>query len=142
MKIRLVREPTAGGTTHGVMFVDGAYFGFTLEDAVREVADQPVSAWKVPGVTAIPAGTYPVTITLSQRFGRLLPLLEGVSGFTGIRIHAGNIPAHTEGCILVGFSRDHGSIGQSRQACDRLQAQIDLALSRQEPVTIEIENPV
>ena len=141
MKIRLVREPTVNGTTHGVLFIDGAFFGFTLEDAVREVAGQPVSAWKVPGVTAIPAGTYPVRITLSQRFGRLLPLLENVEGFTGVRIHPGNVPSHTEGCLLVGFSRDNGQIGQSRQACDRLQAQIDLALSRSEPVTIEIENP-
>jgi hypothetical protein len=59
---------------------------WTCEDEVREVPGQPVATWKVPGKTAIPAGIYEVDITMSQRFGRDLPVLLAVPGFTGVRI--------------------------------------------------------
>jgi hypothetical protein len=50
----------------------------------------------------IPAGTYEVRITLSPRFHKPLPLLMNVPGRTGIRIHTGTKPEHSQGCILVG----------------------------------------
>ena len=88
--------------TIGSMTVDGDWQCWTLEDPVREVPDQPVAQWKVPGKTAIPAGRYRVDITVSARFKRLLPLLAAVPGYEGVRIHAGNTSADTEGCILIG----------------------------------------
>ena len=51
---------------------------------------------------AIPTGFYRLRVTMSPRFRIYLPLLDGVIGRTGIRIHAGNTIDHTEGCILVG----------------------------------------
>lgn len=109
-----------------------------LRRHVREVAGQPVAQWKVPGKTAIPYGTYNVVITWSNRFGRLLPLLENVPGYTGVRIHAGNTSADTEGCLLPGRVRHAKGVGQSRPACDQLLPKIDRALKAGAKVTIEI----
>ncbi len=50
----------------------------------------------------IPELIYPVHVTHSPKFRRLLPLIYYVPGRTGIRIHAGNEARHSEGCVLVG----------------------------------------
>jgi Family of unknown function (DUF5675) len=87
MLLEVKREPSAFGCTLGNLYVDGQYECFTLEDVVREVPEEAVEKWKVPGETAIPVGTYDVIVTLSNRFQRLLPLLMKVPGFEGVRIH-------------------------------------------------------
>ena len=82
--------------TIGQLFINGEYFCDTLEDEIRQV--------KVMHETAIPVGTYKVTLEGSPKFKRILPLLHNVPGFTGILIHSGNTDKHTSGCILVGKS--------------------------------------
>ena len=57
----------------------------------------------VPNLCCIPAGTYELKVTWSPAFKRWLPLLMAVPGRSGIRIHAGNTPHDTKGCILVGW---------------------------------------
>ena len=74
----------------------------------------------MPGATAIPIGTYALELTHSPKFGRRLPLVRGVPGFEGIRIHPGNTEADTEGCILPGLLRFPDRVAQSRMAYDRL----------------------
>ena len=49
----------------------------------------------------IPAGTYPVSLTWSPKFKKLMPLIENVPDREGIRIHMGTKPEHSEGCILT-----------------------------------------
>ena len=49
----------------------------------------------------IPDGTYELTLTMSPKFGVVLPLLCGVTGRSGIRIHTGSKPDHSKGCVLV-----------------------------------------
>lgn len=49
----------------------------------------------------IPALIYKLSVTMSPRFKRLLPVLEQVPGRSGIRIHRGTKPEHSRGCILV-----------------------------------------
>lgn len=94
MKIEVLRKPTEKDHMHGVMLLDGQIFGLTLEDCKR---DGP----KVSGETAIPAGTYTVTVEPSPRFSRDLPRLHNVPGFEGILIHGGNTALDSSGCILV-----------------------------------------
>ena len=75
---------------------------------------------KIPKKSAIPEGTYRVVITKSQRFQKYLPLLVGVPGFEGVRIHAGNTSRDTEGCILVGQNLQVGKVLWSRIALEKL----------------------
>ena len=86
MYIRLIRNKPQGKALFGQLYVDGTFFCDTLENTDY----------------AIPTGFYRLRVTMSPRFRIYLPLLDGVIGRTGIRIHAGNTIDHTEGCILVG----------------------------------------
>lgn len=138
MQLRVIREPSIEGATHGVLFADGHYACFTLEDELREVPGRPVEEWKVPKQTAIPAGRYRVIVTPSQRFQRDLPLLVDVPGFSGVRIHPGNDTLETEGCILVGKDRQPGRVLQSRLAFADLFGRI---LDAASPIWIAVENP-
>ena len=139
MTLRLIREPSLQGSTLGVLLVDGHFECFSLEDEIREQPGQPVAQWKIPQQTAIPSGRYAVQITPSQRFGRPLPLLVDVPGFTGVRIHPGNTMADTEGCLLVGKDRQPGRVLQSRVAFETLFAK--LAAAGVGPHWITVENP-
>lgn len=138
MRLRLIREPSKDNATLGVLFRDGEFQCFSLEDVIRELPGQPVSHWKVPGQTAIPEGRYRVEVTHSQRFNRRLPLLLSVPGFDGVRVHPGNDPRDTEGCILLGRVRGPGKVLESHLAFEHLFAFIELAT---DPVWIDIENP-
>jgi len=104
----------------------------TLEDTDRGLKkDMPIAgiqAIKVPAKTAIPYGKYEVVVSFSNRFKKMLPLLIGVPGFEGIRIHAGNTDADTEGCILVGLGKSFDSITQSRSAMSRFMTHLMASL--------------
>ena len=78
-----------------------------------------------------------MVVTHSPRFDAWLPLLVGVPGFTGIRIHAGNTAADTEGCILVGQNRKRGQVRNSRICLHRLMQLLD-ARKAGEPAFVSI----
>ena len=111
------------------------YFCDTLEPTWRDYAN---GAYKVKGRSAIPEGRYAVVISWSQKFGAWLPILLGVPKFEGIRIHAGNTSADTEGCILIGKNREVGKVLDSRIWVHRLKQKIVEAKGRDEPVWITI----
>lgn len=130
MNLLLERRSFSSFRTIGQLFVDGWFECFTLEDMVR-------SGPKVPGKTAIPKGQYEVELSFSEHFRTVLPVLIGVPGFAGIRIHAGNTAADTEGCILVGTQRGENMILQSRQALMTFQPKLAAALA-EDKVFIDI----
>lgn len=133
MEIRVIRDHFTPGCTIGRLLIDGRFECFTLEDGIRRS--------KVDGLTAIPAGRYPVTVTHSPRFKRRLPLLAKVPSFSGVRIHPGNSAADTAGCILVGQTRNDSSerIGASRVAFEALLPKIEAALRAGDVVELTIE---
>jgi hypothetical protein len=49
----------------------------------------------------IPEGKYELKMTYSPRFKKMMPMVDGVKGRSGIRIHTGTIPEHSKGCILM-----------------------------------------
>src|SRR5262245_30423336 len=134
MTLTLFREATVDGVTLGRLNANGVFLAYTLEDVVR-------SGPKVMHETAIPPGHYRVIITKSQRFGRLLPELQNVPDFTGIRIHGGNTAADTSGCILVGMSKAKTAIGSSQMALAIGQGRIADARAKGEDVWIDVVNP-
>jgi hypothetical protein len=129
MRLQLVRKIFTDQSTIGELSVNGAFECFTLEDPVRPV--------KIKGETAIPAGTYEVAVTFSNKFQKLLPLLMKVPNFEGIRIHTGNTPKDTLGCLLVGQGKGENFISNSRLAFGILFEKIQSAFAT-EKVFIEI----
>ena len=136
MKLRLVRENTTDETTLGNLYMDGIWFCHTLEDQDRRLEAGGV---KVRGKTAIPLGTYAVTIDWSTRFAKQMLHVLDVPQFEGIRIHAGNTIFDTEGCILLGEDVDRDVLVHSRIAVNRLQHEVAQALDRAEAVNLTVE---
>ena len=133
MKLELRRIELGKVCTIGELLIEGNHECWTLEDVVRP------DGVKVFGETAIPAGQYTIDITPSPRFKRDLPLLIGVQGFVGIRIHPGNTASDTEGCILVGQGRGQNCILSSRAAFDALFPKLQAAKQRREQITITVK---
>ena len=100
MKIKVIRSVFTPTTTLGKMFIDDVFFAYTLEDTVRDLNGD--CSKKVQNKTAIDMGTYEVTLSFSNRFKKVMPLLLKVPCFEAIRIHGGNTSEDTEGCILIG----------------------------------------
>ena len=134
MELRLKRIAKKDTYTIGRLFIDGEYFCDTLEDKVRDLSKEA----KVKGQTAIPTGRYRVYLTYSPRFKRILPLLEDVPQFTGVRIHRGNTAKDTEGCILVGYNREVGKVLDSAVTEQRLMAVLQNAVNKGEQIFITI----
>lgn len=139
MKLKLIRKVFTDVSTIGELLVvpeDGGmplFQCYTLEDTVRPAGE------KVFGKTAIPAGTYIVTIDHSVHFNRSLPHILDVPNFEGVRIHSGNRPEDTEGCVLVGLRIPKARpdcIEMSRAAFDPLFQKMQAAST----ITIEIAN--
>lgn len=134
MELTLTRIAKRKDYTIGRLEADGEYLCDTLEPTWRDLKNKH----KIRGRTAIPEGRYPVVITRSPKFGEWLPLLLHVPMFEGIRIHAGNTPADTAGCILVGENRKPGHVLNSRRHVALLKQRIVEAKDRGEGVWIRV----
>ena len=143
MKITVKRIAKKNTYTIGKLYIDGVYETDTLEDKDRGLRkDMPIEVirkMKVKGQTAIPSGTYNVIITYSPKYKKPMPLLLGVPGFEGIRIHSGNTDKDTEGCLLVGENKEVGKVLNSRAAYNRLFTKLQKAFDKGETITITIE---
>ena len=131
MRLTLTRDHFNPLWTLGTLTVDGKAFGFTCEDTDRHLEVIPEA--KVRRESCIPIGLYQVLFTPSQRFARSLPVLVNVPGFRGIRIHAGNSDADTEGCLLPGLFG-----GGIRAGGTYSKADVALILKRAAELQIEV----
>ena len=151
MKLLLRRVALRAAYTVGHLYADGVKLCDTLEDCVRDLNRNgrfDNGETKVRGQTAIPYGTYRVTLGVqSPRFRSreayrfcdgYLPRLLDVPHFEGVLIHIGNTADDTEGCILVGENRRVGRLENSAATFRRLYEVLRAAVGRGETLTIEI----
>ena len=129
MKLKIVRKHFLPDYTIGQFLVDSYYFADTLEDEVRP------PGIKINGKTAIPAGTYKVIMSFSNRFQRIMPEILGVPNFSGVRIHSGTTSASTSGCPLIGKNTIKGGLTSSRFYSNALNT---LLLNEKGEISIEI----
>lgn len=132
--LRLKRFAYRDKYTIGHLYDGDAYLCDTLEPPsarlTRNASAEAVLRAKAAGKRAIPSGVYRVEMAVSAKFGRTMPYLVGVTGFTGVMIHPGNYPADTEGCILPGWNRRVGMVCGSRSAMRLVQGAIDEMISK------------
>jgi hypothetical protein len=147
MLIRLIRNKPRGNAIFGRLYVDSLMQG---EHHQYAFATDTLEHYQY----AIPTGCYRLRITQSDKFGELLPILDGVYGFArphtpmrqriGIRIHAGNTIQHTTGCVLVGDAdASNQRLLSSRKALNQLRDYL-LNYQKQNPheeIYIEITEP-
>ncbi len=128
----LERKIFTDKSTIGELSCNGTFLCFIIEDKVRE------NETKIYGQTAIPYGKYKIVVTKSNRFSKLagkdiyLPLLMNVEGFEGVRIHTGNRPEDTEGCLLPGTVYETDKVLNSRTAFIKLNELINTSLKEGE----------
>lgn len=125
MHLTLQRFEFTEQSTISNLFVDGVPFCFALEDCDRELETYPER--KEYGKTAVPRGRYKIILDYSNRFRRVLPRLLDVPGYVGVRIHPGNAPEDTEGCILPGSTWKKDWVSNSRTTFNQLFAQMEEA---------------
>lgn len=148
MKLELKRIFRGPKYTIGKLYVDNQYVCDTLEDTDRGLKQtdslSSIQKKKVYGQTAIPIGTYGITLNvISPKFkdrswakfcNGKLPRLLNVPGYDGVLIHVGNKPEDTLGCILVGYNKIKGQLINSTEAFKKLYS----ILSKSPTITIVI----
>lgn len=141
MKLTLKRIALRPTYTIGKLYIDDIYFCDTIEDTVRDLNKNGKfdnGEKKVHSKTAIPYGIYEIKWTYSPRFKKYTPQLMNVPSFEGIRIHAGNTSADTEGCLILGKNKQVGKVLNSRATINKFYPIIKNACSNGK-VTIEIK---
>lgn len=150
MKLTLKRINKTEKYTEGILYINGERFCSTIEDTDRgltnEMSIAEIQSKKVYGETAIPKGTYQITLdVVSPKFkdrswatfceGKLPRLLD-VPGFEGVLIHVGNEASNSLGCLLVGQKTKDGWISNSTQTFKNLYYKLKQATDQ---ITITIE---
>ena len=145
MQLDVIRTQFGKDATNGMLFIDGIFECYTLEDQYQAV--------KVMHETCIPEGTYDINFRKTGGFhakyteryknahyGMLH--VQDVPNFTYILIHTGNSDEHTSGCLIVGetqqdldISKD-GFIGSSTVAYKKMYSKVASQLLQGKKVTI------
>lgn len=136
------------------LYINGEWFCNCLEDADRgldnSMSEDTIRTLKKPSITAIPRGTYEITLdVISPKYGRVqfykdvcngkVPRLKNVKGFDGILIHAGNTDKDTSGCLLVGVNKVKGQVVDSRETFKHLYQLLQEGKSKGEKIIIKIK---
>lgn len=147
---RIAKRPTY---TIGKLYIDGKYFCDTLEDTDRGLSQkdtlQQIKQKKIKDQTAIPTGTYKVSMNVVsprysnfskykyvRQFNAKMPRLLNVPGYEGVLIHPGNTSKDTSGCLLVGQNKVVGKVINSQVTWIAL---MNVLLKDKNNITITIE---
>jgi hypothetical protein len=146
VKLQVVRHQFGTDATNGMLFIDGIFECYTLEDQYQAV--------KVMHETCIPEGTYDIQFRktggfhakYSERYKNAhhgMLHIQDVPNFTYILIHSGNTDEHTSGCLIVGETQQDldlgkdGFIGHSKTAYSKMYRKVANHLLQGKKVTIE-----
>ena len=142
MELKLIRKYRKTDYTIGILYINNKYFCEILEDTDRGLKDsmslEEIKKIKIKDQTCIPYGKYQILMTYSPKYKKIMPLVNNVKGFEGIRIHSGNTNKDTSGCLLPGFNKIKGQVINSRETFNKLYSLIQTATNNKENVTIEI----
>lgn len=150
MKLVLKRINNQDNYCEGKLYIDDIYQCDVIEDVDRgltnEMSVTEIQSKKVYGETAIPKGTYQITLdVVSPKFKNRswatfcegkLPRLLDVPGFEGVLIHVGNEASNSLGCLLVGQKTKDGWVSNSTQTFKDLYYKLKQATDQ---ITITIE---
>lgn len=132
MKILIDRKWKKPTYTISNLYIDDEWFCHVIEDTDRGLTqDTPVSKIiatkkKYPSQTAIPSGTYKITLdVISPKYksspfyqknanGSRVPRLLDIPGFDGVLIHTGNTQKDSAGCLIVGKNTVVGKVLNSK----------------------------
>lgn len=131
------------------LYIDNVYFCDVLEDTQRGLKQtddlQVIKSKKVYGDTAIPRGTYKITMDVvsnkfksrswAKPYGGKLPRLLDVPGYEGVLIHPGNTSKDTLGCILVG---KNNIVGQVTNSVNTFHTLMNKLLAEKDDITITL----
>lgn len=131
MKLLLKRIAKKSAYTIGKLYIDGQYFCDTIEDKDRGLTQNmsldAIKRIKVANETAIPTGTYKVTLNVvSPKYGSKdfykknankgrVPRLLNVPGYEGVLMHCGNTAQDSSGCVIVGRNKAVGKVLESKE---------------------------
>ena len=154
MKLVVDRKWKKSTYTISNLYIDGVKFCNVIEDTDRNLSSNmnlnTIKNIKVKGKTAIPTGTYKVTLsvqspkytkskTMMEFCKAYMPRLLNVPGWEGVLIHPGNTAADSEGCLIVGKNDAVGKVTNSTYWFKELYNKMKAAIKRGETITIEIK---
>lgn len=124
------------------LYIDGERFCDVCEDTDRgltsDMSEEEILKIKINGKTAIPSGTYEVTLGVksakfsTKKYEKLygwingyLPRLLNVKGFSGVLMHVGNSADDSEGCLILGLNKAKGKVINSAETFKRFYKRIN-----------------
>lgn len=152
MKLTVKRSSPESTWTPGELYIDSEWFSNTLEDLDRgltqEMSIGEIQSRKIYGETAIPRGTYKVTLdVVSPKFSQYpfymdtcqgrLPRLVDVPGYEGVLIHVADGYKKDKllhGCIGIGERQSDGSLLNGKETFRKLYERL-----KEDKDNIEIE---
>lgn len=154
MNILVKRIAKKNTYTIGKLYIDNVYYCDTIEDTDRGLTQKmsvaEIAKKKIKHLTAIPSGTYSVTLkqrspkysqkpTFVKYCNAYMPRLLNIPGYEGVLIHTGNTAEDSSGCIVVGYNKVVGKVINSMDAFKKIYPILKAASDKGEQITITIQ---
>ena len=128
---KLIREKPDGkavqGTLYSVRHTVSHTTGNTLEHLKRVASTLENADYLIPALC------YKAQVNISPKFDTLMPLLINVPGRTGIRIHYGFKPGHSQGCVLLTHRNEYQNLVRTLLAEQNALEEIIVEISDYKP---------